>query len=234
MKRDVTYLADLGYGSRQYRTFDRSTVVLIEFLKRKLDVKAIGRVLDLGCKQGANIYRLSQEFPEWQFVGVDADQGAIEICRRKNPNVEFHCADITQTNQMFPPLCFDLVLSSHVIGPEAFDLYSFVDAALPLPKAGLVLTSLFSEKYFEEETRPRYRENEAASAYGTDSLNRLRDYALSKNLDLTWEEIKISQDPKPEPQTLSISLLTTANGDRTEINPYVGLMPRYAVHLKNS
>jgi len=233
MKRDVIYLPDLGYGSREYRTPDRSTVVLIEFLKRKLDVKTIGRVLDLGCKEGANIHWLSEEFPEWDFVGVDADRGAIEICIRKNPDVEFHCADTTQINQMFPPSCFDLVLSSQVIGPEAFDLYSLVDAALPLSKAGLVLTSLFSEEEFEDETRPRYLENDVASPYGTDSLKRLRDYALSKDLDLTWEEIKISQDPKPEPQTLSISIVTTTNGDRTEINPYYGLMPRYAVHLKN-
>jgi predicted RNA methylase len=232
MAHDITYTADIDYHLRQYKTPYRSTVALIDFLKRRLDLTRIRRVLDLGCGGGANIHWLSQEFPMWEFTGVDFDPVAIEVCRQNNPTAELYCADIFKVNQMFQGSLFDLVLSIQVIETAPFDLYSFLDAALPLTKADLVLTSLFSEEYFEQETIRRDLKNNETCVYKIDSLKRLEDYTQSKDVGLAWEEFKIDQDlAKPKPLTLSTYTVTTADGERLQISPYM-LMPWYAVHLK--
>lgn len=228
----LTYTSNADYHLRQYKAPYRSTVSLIEYIKRNLDTDKIKNVIDLGCGGGANIFWLKQAFPHWEFTGVDFDPEAIKVCRRQSPNEQFYCEDVLNLKDSIQNGPFDLLLSIQVIVTAPFSLYEFLDATLPIAKNDIVITSLFSEEYFEQDTIRRDLQKNKSYIYKIDSLKRLKDYLDPKKIDLSYEEVVIDVDlPKPQPLTLSTYTVKTAEGDRLQISPYM-LMPWYMVHLK--
>lgn len=231
MTSDTKYTSNLDYHLRQYKAPYRSTVSLIDFLKRNVDVKKIKRVLDMGCGGGANIHWLKQSFPEWEFTGIDFDPQAIDVAKKQNSHSTFFCEDILNLKHISASEPFDLVLSIQVILTAPFSLYEFLEIAAPLAQKNIIITSLFSNEYFEQDTIRRDLKKQTSYIYKIDSLKRLEDYLKDKSFDLNAEEIKIDQDlPKPEPLTLSTYTVRLENGDRMQISPYM-LMPWYALNL---
>lgn len=49
----------------------------------RMELKAAGRILDLGCGTGVLLGELSQRFPEKELVGVDPVPGMLTIARRR-------------------------------------------------------------------------------------------------------------------------------------------------------
>ncbi len=230
-KEKISYTSNFDYHLRQYKTPYRSTVSLIEYLKNNIDTNDVKRVLDLGCGGGANIHWLKEAFPNWKFVGVDFDPKAVEVAQEQNPTETFFCEDILNLKDALESGPFDLVLSIQVVVTAPFSLYDFLDAALPLAGQHLVLTSLFSEEYFEQDTIRRDLKNNKTFIYKIDSLKRLEDFIEDKNVTLSSEATEIDVDlPKPDPLTLSTYTVKTEDGKRMQISPYM-LMPWYTVKL---
>lgn len=227
----VNYTSNFDYHLRQYKAPYRSTEWLIDYLKRTVDVKKIRNVLDLGCGGGANIHWLKQAFPEWQFTGVDFDSEAVKVAQEQNPHAKIYCEDILNMKHAPADGPYDLVLSIQVVVTAPFDLYSFLDVVTPMAKKDIVITSLFSEEYFEQETVRRDLKKGTTYVYKIDSLKRLSDYAAEKKMSLAFEEIETDAElPKPQPLTLSTYTIKTAEGKNLQVSPYM-LMPWYAVRL---
>ena len=230
-KEKISYTSNFDYHLRQYKAPYRSTLSLIEFLKKNIETDKVKKVLDLGCGGGANIHWLKEAFPEWDFVGVDFDPEAVRVGREQNPTEKFFCEDILNLKEAIEEGPFDLVLSIQVILTAPFDLYSFLDIALPVAGQNLVLTSLFSEEYFEQDTIRRDLKKGTTYVYKIDSIKRLQDYVKNEDIDMSYEEIKIDTDlPKPEPLTLSTYTIKTDDGERIQVSPYM-LMPWYVVNF---
>ena len=228
------YKSNADYHLRQYKEPYRSTVSLIDYLKRTLDTSSVKRVLDMGCGGGANIHWLKQSFPDWEFTGLDFDEGALAVAREQNAHATFYQEDIMNMTEVVKEEPFDLVLCLQVVLASPFNLYEFIDLAAPLAKQDIVLTSLFSEEWFEQEAIRRDLKNDKEYLYRIDSLKRLEDHVKDKNLELSYEEIVIDTDlPKPEPLTLSTYTAKLENGERLQISPYI-LMPWYTVRLKKT
>lgn len=228
----VNYKSNFDYHLRQYKLPYRSTLSLIEYLKKNIDTDSIKNVIDLGCGGGANIHWLKKAFPHWQMTGVDFDPEAVRVASESNSDSKFLCEDILNIGKIFKASSFDLALSIQVVVTAPFDIYTFLDVALPLTKKDMVITSLFSEEYFEQETIRRDLSKGTTYVYKIDSLKRLRDYVDKDQIEISWEETKIDTDlPKPEPLTLSTYTIKTADGERLQVSPYM-LMPWYTVYLK--
>ena len=89
---------------------------LLPSLARILNLRcaAYGRVLDLGCGNGALCHQLSQ----WGYgvIGVDPSATGIAIARNLYPNLEFH--QVVPTPEALTKLKlsdFDLVISTEVV-----------------------------------------------------------------------------------------------------------------------
>lgn len=72
------------YHDRQFREPYRSTVAFCNWLERIGYVSKDMQfsVLDLGCGKGANIYYMSQKFPNANFVGVDVNPDLVSVGNR--------------------------------------------------------------------------------------------------------------------------------------------------------
>ncbi|GJL84793.1 MAG: hypothetical protein DHS20C02_05680 [Micavibrio sp.] len=230
-KEKISYTSNFDYHLRQYKTPYRSTVSLIEYLKSNIDTSKVKRVLDLGCGGGANIHWLKEAFPDWDFVGVDFDPKAVEVAQEQNPTEQFFCEDVLNMKDAIAGKPFDLVLCIQVVLTAPFSLYEFLDATLSLAEKNLILTSLFSEEYFEQDTTRRDLQKGTSYVYKIDSLKRLEDYIADKGVELSSEFTEIDVDlPKPEPLTLSTYTIKTDEGKRVQVSPYM-LMPWYTVNL---
>jgi SAM-dependent methyltransferase len=73
--------------------------------KRKLCAKyysAQKRVLEVGCSVG-NIAVAFRKYPDIQYVGIDVDQAAIEMARKRFirfTNFSFHCQDLSKRGKI--------------------------------------------------------------------------------------------------------------------------------------
>jgi 2-polyprenyl-3-methyl-5-hydroxy-6-metoxy-1,4-benzoquinol methylase len=82
-----------------------------------------GRILDLGCGNGAvSHYLQSQGF---SVVGCDADRGGIEMALKVNSGAEFKVASVYESTEALGATDFDAVISAEVIE------HLFLPAALP-------------------------------------------------------------------------------------------------------
>jgi SAM-dependent methyltransferase len=121
---------------------------LVTVFKRQ-QAKAIGRILDAGCGTGATVLRLAQEYPNAVCIGLDLDQTACVIARRKSGSPV--CAGSVNAIP-FCDACFDTIFSSDVLchaGVEAeASLEGFRKALKP---GGLLLLNLPSYPWLMSE-----------------------------------------------------------------------------------
>lgn len=232
IQEKISYTSNFDYHLRQYETPYQSTLWLIDYLKRTVDTDAIKTVIDMGCGGGANIHWLKQAFPHWEFTGIDFDPEAVAVGKKQNPDEKFQCEDILNLSDGIKSQKYDLVLSIQVILTAPFDLYIFLDIAKPLAKKDIVITSLFSEDHFEQDTIRRDLKKGTSYCYKIDSLKRLEEFVEGQNITLSSDAIHPEKDiPKPDPLRLSTYTIRTKDDELIQVSPYM-LMPWYAVHLE--
>lgn len=230
---NVTFHSNMDYHLRQYAKPYNSTTQLIEFIRANIDSNSSKTVLDLGCGGGANIYWLKKAFPNWSFTGVDFDPLATKLASEKNADHKFYTADILSLEKAEIVEPFDLVLNLQVIVTAPFNIYDFLNNVLHLVKKDLIITSLFSDAYFEQETIRHDLVNGKKFRYKIDSLPNLSDFVYRK-----FPEFKLhsqAYEPKfdiPKPKETKLATYTITLNDQTkmEVSPYM-LMPWYTVLL---
>ena len=56
------------------------------------------KIIEVGCGDGVAIARLAQKFPNFSFLGIDLQSGAIDAARSRYghlPNLSFSCTDVS-------------------------------------------------------------------------------------------------------------------------------------------
>lgn len=81
-------LYDLVYGFKAYNDEASKLHELI----RKYKVSSGNTLLDIGCGTGHHIQYLKRLY---EVQGLDLDNGLLEVARQRNPELTFHCADMT-------------------------------------------------------------------------------------------------------------------------------------------
>lgn len=115
------------YDSKIFRTFyfEKLYGKIIETITEEKDHLKPGRTfLDAACGTGEIIFKLSRDYPEINFTGIDFTEAMIKIARQKNKerkNVKILNADVTKLP--FDGQSFDFIICSdalhHFSDPEA-------------------------------------------------------------------------------------------------------------------
>ena len=64
---------------------------LVEFLKKSADLRESGRLIDIGCGNGAALARYSRALPGWQLYGSELSDRALPELRSLPNFVDLHC-----------------------------------------------------------------------------------------------------------------------------------------------
>lgn len=115
------------YDSRIFRTFyfEKLYGKIIETIAKEKDCLKPGRAfLDAACGTGEIIFRLSRDYPEINFTGIDFTEAMVKIARQKNKerqNVKILNTDVTKLP--FEDQSFDFIVCSdalhHFSDPES-------------------------------------------------------------------------------------------------------------------
>src|SRR5712664_1074426 len=89
---------------------DRARKALLD----RAQIRSGQRILDLGCGTGSLIVQLKRLYPETEVVGLDPDQKALALARRKavRAAVSIHLDQGFGDELPYPDASFDRVLSS--------------------------------------------------------------------------------------------------------------------------
>jgi 2-polyprenyl-3-methyl-5-hydroxy-6-metoxy-1,4-benzoquinol methylase len=169
------------------------------------------KVLDCGCGTGYSLAHIASLFPTADYVGIDADQGAIDYAANRYPSMDYVVMNALDIS--FPAASFDIVLSfevlEHLTKSEQERYLSEMSRVLR-PGGTLVLSTpnrdVFSLGYTEslnpyhlnELTLPEMRRLLEAhfhdpTIYGQFFANidaREKDFAQLRNRFTTWKRIK--------------------------------------------
>ncbi len=216
------------YHYRQYEEPYRSTLSLINFIKKTIDVKKKYSVVDIGCGGGANIYWFSKHFPKWNFTGVDIDEELIRMAKIKNPNAIFMNIDFFQLTDKF-----DIVMAIQFIPSVPFDLKDFLEKCNDISSRYIIFTGLFSPGWIEQYTIAKDLKENWEGIYKIYSIERLKkickDLGFSKVFMEKFElDIEI---PKPSQPRFGTYTEKTADGRILQISGYM-LMPWYNIIIK--
>ncbi len=117
--KDAYIAAWLRHTDREIKWSERALGVLayldpmrradIDFPLKYLRRESRGRLLDVGCGDGALLQQM--HLMGWETEGVELDPAAAEVARRKGLQVRIGSLH----DQKFPDTCFDAVVMSHVI-----------------------------------------------------------------------------------------------------------------------
>lgn len=122
------------------------SALLVRFAKDELALESSGRLLDVGCGNGALLRSFGAEFPGWELVGVDrSESGAAAV--RAMPGVE----QFVTGGPADAPGRYDLITLVHVLEhvPDPIAFLSEVAAKLTPQGAVLIDAPSFSGNPFD-------------------------------------------------------------------------------------
>ncbi len=142
-------------GSGQWGSIDESLVRYLELMKIG-DLNGC-RILDIGCSIGYFAEYLQEHNIICQYTGIDIVPEAIQIARKKFPDMKFECLDITQESL---ETTYDYVLVSAVFNnftPNGnIFLQTLIKKAFSLCEKGLAFNFISSYVNFRQETMAYY------------------------------------------------------------------------------
>jgi ubiquinone/menaquinone biosynthesis C-methylase UbiE len=182
----------------------------LDFICSHLDF-ADKRILDCGCGTGYSLAHIASIFPTGDYVGIDADQGAIDYAAKKYPSMTY--AVMNGLDIKFPAASFDVVLSFEVLehlGRSEQERYLSEMSRVLRPGGTLVLSTpnrdVFSlghadsvnpyhigELTLPEMERLLAAHFESPTIYGqyfADAATRERDLAQLRNQFTSWKRSK--------------------------------------------
>ncbi|KAB2946573.1 MAG: putative methyltransferase [Candidatus Methanoperedens nitroreducens] len=223
-----------NYHIRQYNEQYRSTVSLIDFLKKQIP-KGNFSALDIGCGGGADIHWLKKSFQEGKFMGIDIDNEAINLAREMNKDIRFEELNFLDIEKSFSPESFDYVFAVQFISFVDFDFPIFLEKAFYLAKKGIFISALFSEGWIEQHTIANDLEENWKGLYKIYSLERFKKTAkkmANKNIEIEYERFKIDISlPKPSKPKFGTYTINTETDEKLQVSGYM-LMPWYNLFIK--
>jgi ubiquinone/menaquinone biosynthesis C-methylase UbiE len=176
---------DVDYHLRQFKNPYRSTVLLGKFLSSQIG-KLQGEALDVACGAGANIFYLSQIFPEVNWTGIDLAgdylfQQSRRIFAEHNTYPNLLTGDYYRLTELLAGKKYDLVLSIQTL----LTLSSYEQAVkqlLAVTSKWLAITSLFTDFWVDakiETTDYTWPAEVRHAYYSVYSLPRLREFCES-------------------------------------------------------
>jgi SAM-dependent methyltransferase len=151
-----------------------------------------GRVLDVGCGEGADAIWLAQR--GWTVTAIDVSE--VAICRAREAShpagasVEWICEDALQAR--FPARSFDLVSMQYPALPKAAG-EAAVGRLLDTVRPGGFLLAVYHDLDDEHLEHMKARGVDPADYVGTDDLARL----LGDHFTVEWHEVEPRIDPPP-------------------------------------
>ncbi len=122
------------------------TEFYVKLIKKNIKINS-ETLLHLGCGAGGHDYTFKKYF---KITGVDISQKMLEIAQRRNPGIEYICADMRSVKLK---RCFDAIVIPDSIGymVTATDLRKTIRTACRYLKSGglLLITALVREDFRE-------------------------------------------------------------------------------------
>jgi trans-aconitate 2-methyltransferase len=103
-----------------------SGTVELPYLLSKIRQRKPARIIDIGTGNGAFLLRIAQEFPEIHFVGIDHNQGLLELFKKKLAKAGLQNVEIqesyfdTQGLAQAEEFIFERYTLGHVSDPAGF------------------------------------------------------------------------------------------------------------------
>ncbi len=131
---------DAAFWDEIWRSDADQVMVAERVLQREVATLGPGRVLDLGCGNGANALALAAA--GWQVTGVDCAASAIALARAaarsQGLDARFLCADFSDWQ---PDARYDLVISTYALPAGAAGQGMLRKAAQALRPGGILLVA---------------------------------------------------------------------------------------------
>jgi ubiquinone/menaquinone biosynthesis C-methylase UbiE len=189
-------------------------------------------MLDVGCGAGANIFWLRKSFPEWEFIGIDIDNDAINMAReinKEDKKTRFETMDFFKTP--FPAKSFDYVFAIQFLPSVNFDFHLFLKEAFKLAKEGVFITALFSDGWIEQHSVAYDLKEKWRGIYKIYSLERFKNAIndLAEVNELELEKFEIDAElPRPDRPMFGTYTEKTEDKRILQISGYM-LMPWYNI-----
>jgi SAM-dependent methyltransferase len=152
-----------------------------------------GRVLDVGCGEGADAIWLARG--GWTVTAIDVSEVAVSRARaaaeQADVNVEWMCGDVLQTT--FPAGSFDLVSLQYPALPKAAGEVA-VRALLDTVRPGGLLLAVYHDLDDEHREHMKSRGVDPADYIEVDNLDQL----LTDNFTIELHAIEPRIDPPPD------------------------------------
>ena len=110
------------------------SALLVRFAREQLELPSSGRLLDVGCGNGALLRTFAAEFPSWELVGVDRSESGADAVRAI-PGVEQFVAG----GPADAPGRYDLISLVHVLEHVPDPISFLSEIAAKLTPGGVVL-----------------------------------------------------------------------------------------------
>ena len=109
-----------------------------------------GNALDLACGAGRNALWLAER--GWQVTAVDGSAAAIEILRRRAPQVNAYVADLEKREYLIEPESWDLIVIAYYLQSDLIE-----SAKTGLKPGGVIIVIVHITAPGEEPTKHRLR-----------------------------------------------------------------------------
>ncbi len=139
---------------RDFRDFhDPGSITRRAHLRKALDGWGEGRpgaVLDFGCGRGRHSFLVSSRWPEASVVGVDVDEEALDVARRRAAVRGYSRLEFLREDAVSARGLFDLVICIDVLEHIVDDLGVLLRMASALKRGGLLIlhTPLFEQRRY--------------------------------------------------------------------------------------
>lgn len=150
------------YYKKDKNIFDQFLARVFDKIYNPIPYSHFGRILDLGCGSGINLYNLKKR--GWDVYGLDISKNAVNFARNEL-NLKNVCVGTIESKK-YPDSFFDVILLNHVIEHLSDPKRTLVEIKRVLKRGGLLLITtpnfnsfnakLFKKFWFPLET-PRHQ-----------------------------------------------------------------------------
>lgn len=222
--------ASLDYHSRQHQKMYFSTKFILSWIKNNLILKDGGISIDIGCGGGAVTNELAKLNQKHDFLGIDIDNKAIELAKEKNTqvNCKYEVKDFTEssfnnkTNNVF---AIQFLTTSNLTFER------FLEICSKFEPENIIITSLFTEFFYEQVTYRKDLKRESNNRYSIESIPKCKEIAKEFGFEFTFKKIEEKEllPDSNDPMTTRSVLLK--DNSILHISGYL-VMPWYLVCLR--